>query len=178
MTVLIAYGTIEGQTGKIAKFVAEQVAHAGETPVLFDTSDKTGKLSFEEVDKVILAASVHERRHPVPFEVFVSSNREVLKTLPTQLLSVSLKAAFAEGREEAADYADELKLRTGLSPDSELLVAGAIRTDSYDFYASQILRHVVLDGQEFDPQIRDHEFTNWDEISTKVSAFLEKRAVA
>lgn len=178
MTVLIAYGTIEGQTGKIAKFVADQVTRSGETTVLFDTSDKTGKLSFEGVDKAILAASVHERRHPEPFEVFVSSNREKFADIPTHLLSVSLKAAFEEGREEAADYADEMKLRTGLKPVSELLVAGAIRTDSYDFYASQILRHVVLDGQEFDPKIRDHEFTDWGEIAKSIDKFLRSRAVA
>ena len=173
MTVLIAYGTIEGQTRKIAEFVAKQVRDTGENVVLFDTSDRIGDLEFEGVDKVILAASVHERRHPKAFEVFVDTNRKVLAEKPTLLLSVSLKAAFESGREDAQDYADEMKLRTGLNPDNELLVSGAIRSDSYDFYASQVLRYVVLDGQEFDPSIRDHEFTNWEELASSVAAFLK-----
>ena len=127
MTVLIAYGTIEGRTGKIAKFVADRARAAGEDVVLFDTADKTGEQPFDDVDKIILAASVHERRHPKAFEVFVSSNQGVLSGKPTLLLSISLKAAFKDGQEEAKDYLDEMKLRTGLNPDRELLVAGAIR---------------------------------------------------
>ncbi len=174
MTVLIAYGTVEGQTRKIAEFVEKQVRDAGEDVVLFDTADRTGELAFDGIDKVILAASVHERRHPKAFEIFVDSNREVLAEKPTHFLSVSLKAAFENAREEAQDFADEMKLRTGLNPDSELLVSGAIRSDSYDFYASQILRHVVLDGQEFDPSIRDHEFTDWDELASSIADFLKR----
>lgn len=173
MTVLIAYGTIEGQTRKIAEFVEKQVREAGDDVVLFDTADRAGELTFDGIDKVILAASVHERRHPKAFEIFVYSNRKVLAERPTHLLSVSLKAAFESGREEAQDFADEMKLRTGLDPDSELLVSGAIRSDSYDFYASQVLRHVVLDGQEFDPSIRDHEFTDWDELASSIAGFLK-----
>lgn len=173
MTVLIAYGTIEGQTRKIAKFVEKQVRAAGKDVVLFDTADKTGELAFDGIDKVILAASVHEGRHPEPFEIFINSNRKVLAEKPTHLLSVSLKAAFENSREEAQDFADEMKLRTGLDPDSELLVSGAIRSDSYDYYASQVLRHVVLNGQDFDRSIRDHEFTDWDELASSIGNFLK-----
>ncbi len=173
MAVLIAYGTIEGQTGKIAKIVEKQVREAGEDVVLFDTADKTGELSFDGIDKAILAASVHERRHPKTFEIFTSANHMVLSELPTLLLSVSLKAAFDDGQEEAQDYADEMKLRTGLNPDSELLVAGAIHADSYDYYASQVLHHVVLEGKKFDPSVRDHEFTDWNELATSVADFLK-----
>ena len=77
MTVLIAYGTIEGQTRKIAEFVAKQARDNGENVVLFDTSNKIGDLEFEGVDRVILAAPVHERRHPKAFEIFVDTNRKV-----------------------------------------------------------------------------------------------------
>lgn len=172
MTVLIAYGTIEGQTGKIAKFVETTVLGAGEDTVLFDTADRVGEVSFDGIDKVILAASVHETRHPKPFEVFVSGSHEELAQRKTLLLSVSLNAAFDDGQEAAQSYADEMKLRTGLKPDGEFLVAGAIRNESYDYYASQVLRHVVLRGRKFDPSIRDYEFTDWDALASRVTAFL------
>ncbi|MCG6884693.1 MAG: protoporphyrinogen oxidase [Silicimonas sp.] len=172
MSVLIAFGTVEGQTGKIARFVEDLAQEAGESTVLFDTSDKIEEVSFDGVEKVILAASVHQRRHPAPFEVFVSANREELSRRKTLLLSVSLSAAFPEGHEEAQDYADEMKMRTGLEPDAELLVAGAFRADRYDFYAMQVIKHVVLRGREFDPDKNEHEFTNWDELAAKVTTFL------
>ncbi|WP_299750472.1 flavodoxin domain-containing protein [uncultured Tateyamaria sp.] len=172
MTILIAFGTVEGQTRKIAQFVDEQLRKAGQETVLFDTDERTEGLEFDGVDKVILAASVHERRHPKPFEIFVASSRQDLAKRPTLLLSISLKAAFPDGREEAQDYVDEMKLRTGLTTTRELLVAGAIRSDSYDFYASQVLHHVVLSDQTFDPSARDYEFTDWDELGSCVADFL------
>lgn len=172
MTVLIAFGTVEGQTRKIANFVDGQLREAGQKTLLFDTDERTEGLSFDGIDRVILAASVHERRHPKPFETFIASSLKDLTKRPTLLLSVSLKAAFEDGREEAQDYANEMKLRTGLNPTRELLVAGAIRSGSYDFYASQVLRHVVLAGQAFDPSVRDHEFTDWADIRSTITDFL------
>ena len=174
MSILIAYGTVEGQTGKIARFISDRARSAGHEVVLFDTGDRTGALSFKEADTVVLAASVHERRHPKPFEVFVSANRENLAQRRVLLLSVSLNAAFDDFRDEAQDYLDELKLRTGLEPDEELLVAGAVRPESYDYYASQVLRHVVLGGKDVDPGTRAHEFTDWDALAEKLDAFLAK----
>ena len=173
MTLLIAYGTIEGQTGKIARFVDELARAKGVETRLFDTADRTGEVSFRGVDKVILAASVHERRHPKPFEVFVGANASALKDRKTLLLSVSLSAAFPEGLDEARDYADEMKLRTGLDPDEELLVAGAVRTGRYDFYAMQVVRYVVLKDRDFDPGQSEHEFTDWDQLEKTVTKFLD-----
>ena len=173
MSVLIAYGTVEGQTGKIAKFVRDLARDAGIETNMFDTSDKTGEVSLKGIDAVILAASVHERRHPRPFELFVTANAEDLAKCRTLLLSVSLSAAFPEGHAEAQDYADEMKLRTGLAPDDELLVAGAVRTQHYDFYATQVIRHVVMRGRDFDPSMSEHEFTDWSALESKVSDFLK-----
>ncbi len=178
MTVLIAFGTVEGQTGKIAETVAGLARDAGEEVVLFDTSDRIAEVSFEGVDTCILAASVHERRHPKPFEVFVSGNIDELSKRPTLFLSVSLSAAFDEGRDDAQDYLDEMKLRTGLNPDGELLVAGAIRTANCDYYATQVLRHVVLRDRPVDPASGDREFTDWDELAKTTTAFLAKAAAA
>lgn len=177
MTTLIAFGTVEGQTRKVAEFAAKQLRAAGEETFLFDTSERSAEQTFDGIDRVILAASVHERRHPMPFEVFVASSRDELATRPTLLLSISLKAAFPEGQQEAQDFADEMKLRTGLIPTNELLVAGAIHSESYDYYASQVLQHVVLAGHEFDLSLRDHEFTDWEEVRSCIAKFVAQDAI-
>ena len=172
MAILIAFGTVEGQTGKIARYIADQLKERGVETRVFDTSDHEHEASFEDVDGVILAASVHERRHPKDFEVFLTANQEDLAAHKTLLLSVSLSAAFPEGLEEAQDYADEMKMRTHLTPDAEMLVAGAVRMKRYDYYATQILKHVVLRGREFDPTVPEYEFTDWDAVSDGVDKFL------
>jgi len=172
MAVLIAYATIEGQTGKIAHFVEEEIRKAGQEARLLDVSDETLAVSFEGVDKVILAAPVHERRHPMAFEVFMTGQRRELEARPTLLLSISLSAAFLDEMEEAQVYVDELKSHTGVTPDREVLVAGALRTASYDYFNSQILRHGVMSRHEYDPSEGEHEFTDWDALSATVQGFV------
>lgn len=176
MTVLIAFATIEGQSGKIARFVESEVGKAGHDVVVFDVSDETRPVSLDGVGKVILAAPVHERRHPKPFEVFLASQRHELEDRQTLLLSVSLSAAFEDGLEEANEYVVEMKMRTGVTPDAEALVAGAVRSGSYDYFQSQVVQHVVLRDRDYDPRKSEHEFTDWEALSSKVAEFLETGA--
>jgi len=178
MNVLIIYATIEGQTGKIAKFAEELVRDAGHQVSIVDSREKVSDLDLEGIDAVILAAPVHERRHPLPFEVVLSANSNELEKRRTLMLSISLSAAFPEGLEEAQEYLTEMKMRAGFTPDEEMLVAGAIRSDKYDYFASQIVRHVVLRGRDVDANATEHEFTNWDALTAKIAAFLSEEPVA
>src|SRR6056297_3309613 len=176
MTVLIAFATIEGQTGKIARFVESEVGKAGHDVVLSDVSDETRSISLDGVDKVILAGPVHERRHPKAFEVFLASQRHELEDRQTLLISVSLSAAFEDGLEEANDYVAEMKMRTGFTPDTEVLVAGAVRSNSYDYFQSQVVRHAVTRDRNFDPGKSEQEFTDWRALSANVADFLSVSA--
>lgn len=172
MKVLILYGSIEGQTAKIARVVADEVTAAGHEAMLVD-ADAPEALQLDGVDAAILAASVHQRRHPRQFEALLAGYASQLKDIKTLMLSVSLSAAFPEGQEEANDYLTEMKMRTNFEPDDELLVAGAVKTSSYDYFAMQVVRHVVLrDRNDVDPSQGEHEFTDWDVLGAKVYDFL------
>lgn len=172
MNVLILYATVEGQTGKIARFAEEKVAQLGHKVVLASADDTTA-ISFEDIDAVILAAPVHQRRHPRSFEALLSGYKQDLQQRKTLLISVSLNAAFPEGLEEAGEYVIEMKMRTGLAPDAELLVAGAVSTSHYDYFAMQVVRHVVLRDRDYDPGAGAHEFTDWEVLASQISKFLE-----
>ncbi|MDJ0640125.1 MAG: flavodoxin domain-containing protein [Paracoccaceae bacterium] len=172
MNVLVIYGTVEGQTKKIAEFVADHCRSEDHTVEIFDTATDPVTASVKDFDKVVLAASVHERRHPRDFEAFVSGYQDDLAERDTMMLSVSLNAAFPAGMEEAQDYLVEMKMRTGLEPIAELLVAGAVRQATYDYYAKQVLQHVVLRDHDFDPTKGDYEFTDWDALTAALKGFL------
>ncbi len=172
MAILVVFGSIEGQSEKIADFIANLATKTGQQVEIFDTADLVAEVDWGNFETVALVASVHERRHPKAFEVFLSSHKRELSERKVLLISVSLRVAFEEGQEEAQDYLDEMKLRTGINPDRELLVAGAIRSRSYDYFATQILSHVVLRGHDFDPTEREHEFTDWSKLDADVRAFL------
>lgn len=173
MHVLIVFATVEDQTSKISRFAEDEIRKDGHEVTLANVDDP-GEISFEDMDAVILAAPVHERRHPRTFEAFLVGQRDELVRRRTLLLSVSLSAAFPEGLEDAHDYLNEMKMRTGLNPDSEILVAGAVRTCKYDFFASQIVKHVVLRGKHYDPKAEEHEFTDWETLSIEISQFLRE----
>ena len=172
MEFLVIFETVEGQTRKISEFVTQQIRAAGHGVRWFDTEDKLASLSFDGIDKVVLAAPVHERRHPKNFEVLVSASLDELKARQTLLISVSLNAAFAEGMEEAQDYLTEMEMRTGFNPDKEVLAAGAVRTDSYGYFESQIVKNVVLGGRNVELVDGVREFTDWDALGAEIEAFL------
>ncbi|MEX0307343.1 MAG: flavodoxin domain-containing protein [Ruegeria sp.] len=174
MSVLIAFGTVEGQSGKIACFIRDIATEAGIHTTLLDTCEIQGEVSFEGVDKVILAAPVHERRHPKRFEEFVAAQRDSLAKRKSLVLSVSLKAAFLKSQEEAEDYLAEMLLRTHFEPDRTALVAGAVHPECYDYFETEIVRHVVLQEQRVDPRNGIQEFTDWDALRATVTAFLNE----
>ncbi|MCQ0092113.1 flavodoxin domain-containing protein [Roseovarius sp. M141] len=172
MNILIIYATVEGQTFKIARFTAEHVKELGHDVVLVNADDPT-KIAFEGIDAVILAAPVHQRRHPKTLEALIEASRSALEQCRTLLMSVSLSAAFPEGLEDAKAYVNEMKTRESFSPDTEMLVAGAIRTGEYDYFATQFVQHVVLRDRGYDFSTGEHEFTDWQAVASGVSGFLE-----
>ncbi len=175
MKIIILFETCEGQTGKIVDFIADKVRAFGHDVTTFNMADTSAAPSLADADKIILAAPVHERRHPKAFEAAVTASAKDLSNSPTLLLSVSLKAAFPNGLEDAQDYLIEMKMRTGLTTSQDALVAGAIRPGSYDYYQSQILGHVVLEGQNVAITDGIKEFTDWDALATTVESFLNNR---
>ncbi|MFC6637731.1 protoporphyrinogen oxidase [Sulfitobacter sp. JBTF-M27] len=171
MKTLIIFGTVEGQTGKIARYAAEVLERLGHEVELIDADDPA-EISFAGVDAAILAASVHQRRHPRKFEALLTAHAADLAKVKTLLLSVSLNAAFPEGHEEAREYVTDMEMRTHFTPTDDMLVGGALRTAHYDYFALQVIQHVVMRGRPFDPSETEHEFTDWDALTRKLESFF------
>lgn len=176
LSVLILFASIEGQTRKIAQFVEAEVRRAGHEATLVDASNKNAVVTFEGFDTVILAAPVHERRHPPNFELLLTASRADLAGRRTLMISVSLGAAFPELHEEAREYLDEMKMRTSLKPNAETLVAGAVRPSSYGYYETEVLRHAVLRNQAINPSTQEVEFTDWEALAAVVTEFVSADA--
>lgn len=173
MNVLIVFATVEGQSRKIAEFAKRQVVNLGHIAQEVDVSQPLADVSFDGYDAVLFVAPVHERRHPKEFELLLSANRSQINSMKTLFLSVSLNAAFPEGHSEAREYIRETEMRTGFVPTQSKAIAGAINIGQYDFYATQVLRHVVLRDRDIDPAKDGYEFTDWEMLADEVRAFLE-----
>lgn len=169
MRVLLIYGTTEGQTRKIAEFTSDHLSKAGHDVDVRD-SRRAANTDLSAFDAVILAGSVHEKRHQESLENFVFAHRSQLSTVPTLLISVSLSIAFENGESEARDYVRSFTERTAFEPGAVALVAGALKVDQYDYYMSQIVEFVVMKDQE--ESLQDREFTDWDGLGGTLNGFI------
>jgi menaquinone-dependent protoporphyrinogen oxidase len=172
MRILIAYGTSEGQTRKIAEAVAARVHELGHDGDLFDTVSSPGDMHVDSYDKIIVAGSVHQQRHQEFVELFVTARLAELQKRPTLFLSISLSAAFSEGIPEARSYVDAFLVGTGWTPTQTLLVAGALRYGEYDYFKEQIIEHIVLKSRKVEGPKGDYDFTDWAALFQAVDSFV------
>ena len=172
MRVFIAYGSTEGQTRKIAQTVSDQICGLGHDVELFDTSGLLGELSPSSFDKIIVAGSVHNKRHQESVELFAMANLKALQAKPTLFISVSIAAAFEEGLPDAQSYVDSFVSDIGWQPGQTLLVAGAVRHGEYGYFKELVVEQIVLKDLGLDDPKKDHEFTNWESLAKAIEAFV------
>jgi menaquinone-dependent protoporphyrinogen oxidase len=172
MRILIAYGSTEGQTRKIVQAMSSQIGGLGHDVESFDTSGIPRDLHVEAFDRIIVAGSVHERRHQKSVEVFALAHSEVLRAKPTMFVSVSLAAAFEDSLADARGYVDSFFREVGWQPGQTLLVAGALHHGEYDYFSEQILEHIVLKDKDVAHPEEDREFTDWQALAKATEAFV------
>jgi|RhiMetdeSRZDD1v2_1073273.scaffolds.fasta_scaffold41519_2 menaquinone-dependent protoporphyrinogen oxidase len=171
MNILIAYGSSEGQTRKIVETIAARLHGLRHIAELFDTASSPVHLRMDAYDKIIVAASVHQKRHQESVEIFVITKLTKVHK-PALFISVSLSAAFPEGRADAQGYLEAFVKTTGWSPTCSILVAGALRFDEYDYFKQQIVEHVVLKDHQTNQPKGDYEFTDWASLFQTIDTFV------
>lgn len=174
MNVLIAFGTTEGQTRKIARAMARSIREVGHAATLYDCAERSAAPDVGEFDAVILAASVHHQRYQADVYDFVGANLETLKTKHTAFVSVSLSVTLASGEEEARRYVEDFAKETGLKPDTVHLAEGAVRYSEYGSSDELTVDLVVFKGQKTMPK-RDGnpEYTDWQALEKFATTFVK-----
>jgi menaquinone-dependent protoporphyrinogen oxidase len=134
MNVLVLFSSTEGQTRKVAEHVALQAKSAGHGAVVYDMGSDRSIPSIDAFDTVVCAASVHQGYHQESAIDFVAAQAKALNAKKSAFISVSLSAAMEDGRAEAQAYVDRFLEATGWKPAECLLLGGAIRLSSYDYF--------------------------------------------
>ena len=173
MSVLIVYGTSEGQTRKIAVWTATHIRERGHQVELQDCAALTSDLKPGAFDAFIVAASVHQEHHQETVTNFVFAHHELLNAKPSALISVSLSAALEDQKTEAQKYVDRFVSVTAWQPRLTLLLGGALRFTTYDYFQEQFVKFVVMKRSGNPSPERDHEFTDWNALAGFADRFLE-----
>jgi menaquinone-dependent protoporphyrinogen oxidase len=111
--ILIKYGTIQGQTAKIAEYMANVIRGQGYEAQALDLK-RSAHVPLEDYDAVIIGDSIHMGEHEEHVADFVRQNRVRLERLPSAFFSVSL-AAHGD-MENARSYVENFELETGWIP--------------------------------------------------------------
>jgi menaquinone-dependent protoporphyrinogen oxidase len=179
MIVLVAFATVEGHTGKIARRIATAIEEAGHQVVLADLA-QPGFAIPGAFDAAILCGPIHMGRYPQALMRFAQTFKAELMARPSALVTVSLAIASTnrDEVEEARAYPAWFSAETGFEPTIRYNTEGALKYVEYDFFKRWIMRRIAQQEGEPVDVTRDHELTDWPALDGFVQDFLAKSAKA
>jgi menaquinone-dependent protoporphyrinogen oxidase len=172
--ILIVYGTSEGQTARIAEYLADVIRGNGHVayPVDLRRSHPPG---IDDYDAVIVGSSVYMGKHQKYVTDFIRQHRPALEGLPSAFFSVSLAAHenTAAATREIAGYLKQFVQVTGWCPRKVAVFAGALRYTQYSLIKRWIMKSIARNKGSFDLDTsRDYEYTDWESVRRFAEEFL------
>lgn len=161
--VLIIYGTVEGQTAKIAGRIADTARAKGYDALVLDAKAAPPDLTPADADAVIVGASIHVGKHEGYLVDWVKAHRAALERARAAFFSVSMSAAGAkaEDRANAARAIETFVRQTGWRPERVALFGGALQYTHYGLLKRWIMRSIAKRTGNPTDTSRDYEFTDW-----------------
>jgi menaquinone-dependent protoporphyrinogen oxidase len=186
--ILVLYATREGQTRRIAEYLAAAAQARGLYAHAADASQVPDGFSLDNYSAAILSASVHRGRHEKEMLDFIKLYKTELELLPTVFLSISLSEAGAEDAaapperrgQAAADVQkmiDAFVAETGWHPDKIQAVAGALRYTKYNRLLRFVMKRIAARAGGSTDISRDHEYTDWaalDRVMDELAQALDE----
>lgn len=176
MKILVLYGSTEGQTAKVAEFVASRLRFGGDEVTLVDAA--TADVDAQHYQAAIVAASIHVGMYQAPVVEFVRANAEWLKRTPSAFLSVSLSAVSSDAEEAKSlqTITDNFKAYTGWTNADIHHVGGAIRFSEYDFFRGWLMRAIAWEKSLKITPGEDLELTNWSALGATIDTLRARFA--
>ena len=168
--ILIAYGTTEGQTAKIANALARTLRAQGDSVDVVDAADGRNP---DDYGAVIVAASVHGGRYQKSVRRWVQGHAFQLRGKPSAFVSVSLgilqKDPKVQG--EVAAIVDRFLLATNWMPTMRTSVAGALVYTQYGCVKRWVMRRIARRAGGDTDTTRDFEYTDWQQVEAFAQDF-------
>ena len=183
-TIGILYATREGQTKRIAEYIAGGLVARGFEAEVRNLADGLD-IDLRQYSAVVLAASIHAGRHEAEMVKFVQHHVAELGSLRTAFVSVMLSQAGVERPSATADerarFAADVKgvleaffKKTGWRPNRVMPVAGALLYTKYNFFIRFVMKQIARKaGAETDTS-RDYEYTDWTALDRFVDELCQE----
>jgi menaquinone-dependent protoporphyrinogen oxidase len=174
MRILIAFGSTDGQTERIAEYLAQAIREQGYQADLLDVR-RSDAAPPDGYGGVIVGASVHMGKHQRWVRAYVRENRGALERLPSAFFSVSLAAADHRkpAQQEVARYLAEFTRETGWRPGKVAVFAGALLYTRYGFFTRWIMKRIARSKGSSDLDTsRDYVYTDRESVRRFAEEFL------
>lgn len=172
--ILIFYGTTDGHTGKIARYLEEQLRAAGAQVDVVEAGEGAAP-DPQPYAGVIVAASVHMGEYQRNVRDWVAARAGALQGKPGALLTVCLAVLQSEpeAQREIAAIMERFLARTGWRPAVTKLVAGALTYTRYNWVTRWAMKRIAGKAGGATDTSRDYEYTDWNDLAVFARSFLE-----
>jgi menaquinone-dependent protoporphyrinogen oxidase len=169
------YATRDGQSRRIATYIAEQLAHAGLAAEPYDLGDAVpDAATLARQPLVVAVMAVRYGKHLPEAQRFVATYRALAAPPPLVLASVNLTARkLGKDTAEGNAYLRKLIARNALQPALATAFAGRLDYPRYGFFDRHIIRFIMLmTGGPTDPSTTV-EYTSWPAVDAFAARLAE-----
>lgn len=165
--LVIVYGTTDGQTAKIAHFIADVAARRGYLSDVWDAHDIPHDVTLDGYDAALLGASLHPDGFQTCVRDFAVRHHTALAAMPSAFFAVGLTPAFPSPEQQAAFDARLARFfdASGWHPARVARLAGALAYRRYGFVKRQMMRTIAKRIGAPTDTSRDYEFTDWKAVT-------------
>ena len=174
--ILIAYGTTDGHTARIAAFLGEALRSGGASVDIARAGVAGADPDPAGFDAVIVAASVHAGGYQRALRGWVTRHAGELGRKPTAMISVCLGVLEKHPKAwaELDRIVDRFMEKTGWRPSVVKIAAGAVPFTRYGWLKRAVMRRIMRrSGADLDPA-RDHVYTDWEDLRLFAMGFLRR----
>ena len=159
MKTLILYSSTDGQTQKIAEFIAQHLNGEIRCEPLLATRN------LQNFDRIIIGASIRYGHFNPQLNEFIEKNALALHVKRAAFFAVNLTARKAgKDTPETNAYVRKFLKTSRWNPAYCAVFAGALRYPQYDFFDRTMIRFIMkLTNGETNPT-KEIEYTNWEKV--------------
>ncbi|MCR9226997.1 MAG: hypothetical protein NXH90_06245 [Flavobacteriaceae bacterium] len=172
MKILIVYGTVEGHTRKIARFMENVLQKENHHVVISNVVEDPP--APNDFDVVFVGSSVHIQKYNTLIYDYVQENIDTLNEKSSAFFSVSMAMASSikQEHEEVLQIAHDFLNETEWNTKTIWHIAGALKYTKYNYFKKLIMRSIAKkEGGSIDTT-QDHEYTDWGKVKKDVLSFI------
>lgn len=165
-SVVIVFASHDGQTRKIADFIAAEIEGLGHKVVPTDLTEKQpDPADLDNAGAIVVAGPIRYGYPLKPVDQFVAAQRERLKAKPFGLLLVNLTARKpGKTSPEGNAYLRKWIKRQDLAPDVAGAIAGRLDYPRYGLFDRVMIQLIMkITGGPTDPSAVV-EYTDWAQV--------------